>query len=570
MDGSSEAMPPPGEEEVQVQAEGVDEGLGGAESEDFAAHLGALAQRLAGLAARLGLSCDPRGADDQPLTADEVAASGAFLSSEGARRLRQHLVAHHEGQEGRLREVDEDAGNGPFFLVCHPGGEEAAYVDGSEGWEEIGKLGDKAAVFSTLLILYFPVALIAFLAAQGNRWCHTCLQMYNQTAATVQRVADACGRVVYLPVMDMVPAVAPAVPGSGKIAKWTGCIQASCFFLGQLVLELPCLQLGVLSTKMGTWLLKDSAGPFDGLVEHRLMRSIDETISGGQGGVTSAMTLTNPAGGAHLLASHPSAKQTVMERAAVGAGLCSLLVRATDVDFARPGSVPPLARACRDLIDVEPVGAAVGAVEFEMEAIAAEGGPCHAALTSFYRKSPGKFMEQLKEQQALIGQVSPVVVQAVGLVLGALTGERNRVMVAVLQQLRAAGVDMSLREVIEVLLSGASYDDRLRRVHLRHPDAPAHLGKTVPEMVVAVQKHASFIKHHGLGWSAARYQYFIIGLLIDTYNGHLGGKVHVFVRTRPGDCDDDDTHDGTGMMMKVMMIPMMMMRMKRGEKNSIH
>lgn len=509
----------PSEEEeilrMELQREEQDE----EEDDDATAHFEAVRRALMQFTEHLaepllGLRVATKGVVDQELL-DRLAKglSPEFLKD--VKKLVTLLKGHHKGQVALLHAIQEVWGAGHFWLVCFPD-EQATFT--GEGPPDTGE----ALVLALLIVLYFPVAKLGWEARRGGRSCHTCLQLYGQLAPLLERMAKDLRRPVFVPIMDTVPCVASAVPEAGQEKDWEACRVASFRFLERLLKELPGLQLAVLSTKVYKRLLEhyDEGGLFKPLGEADPVIRLERALGGGERSITSAfmMALNSDGDSLALFTSHLAAKLQTLERALIGLAIGELLVRAREDEASRTG----LYALCADLLDKEGLGAALHLVEGALEAVREEQPHGYLALLREYRNNPAAVRSGVKDGLRDGPQEGvAVLVQAAGLVMGALTSERARVALAVADQLKEHGTGKSLREIITLLENGKDTEG-LGALTLLHPDSTQqHLRKTIADMMATVKAWPSFTKHRGLQASPARLEYFVIGLLIDTHNGSL-------------------------------------------------
>jgi hypothetical protein len=482
-----------------------------------------------------------KGVLDQELL-DRLAKGLSSEFLEDVKGLVTRLEGHHQGQTDRLRAKGQRPGAGHFWLVCYPGMK--AKFTGADP-----SLDEGALVLALLIQMYFPVANLAWEAPKGGRWCHTCLQLHGLLAPLLERMAQDLGRPVFVPIMDTVPCVASAVPESGQERLWETCRVASFEFIKGLLKEFQGLQLAVLSTKVYKGLLEhdDEERLFQALGDADPVISLERALSGGEDSITSAFMMALNTGGDSLalFASHLAAKLLAQERAAMLLAIGRLAVRAKESGASPTG----LFALCADLLDAEGLGAAMGAVNGALEAVREAQPDAYLELLREYRNSPAEVRSRVEEglRDGPPEKVA-VLVQATGLVMGALTSERTRVALAVADQLKKQGTGKSLRQIIDLVEKGED-SERLGRYTLLHPDSTRrHLSKTIADMMATVKGWPSFTKHRGLRPSPARLEYFVIGLLIDTHNGSIGGaylRVHPFLHPHPseGPHDDDDGDD---------------------------
>jgi hypothetical protein len=473
-----------------------------------------------------GLHVAARGALGPEQVRALVAGQGAtaFLGPADAARLVDKLERHHAGQHQRLVSAGEQPGQGHFFMMCHP-------HQRADFTSEPPSLHGTGLMSSNLIVLYFPVAELGWEAPGGGRWCHTLIQVYGMLAPLLERVAAELGRSVYVPIMDAVPCVASAVPESGQERQWDACRRASFAFVEELLRAMPTLQLAVLSTKVHRELRKHCGEDLFGgdLGAAGPVGHVERALGDELGSVTSAFALPINSGthtnSLALFASHPAAKLTVAERTVMGLALGLVAVRASVEGASEPQGLHAL---CADLLDAEALGHAVRVVEEALQTLSVEDADAYMGLLRSYRDGPAELMGRLEERLGSYrdgprSEVLALLLRASGIVIGALTSERARVAASVVAQLRLQQTPLSLRDIIGLVEEGRD-SDGLGDLMLLHPDSTrGHLAKSIKDMLQTVKGWDSFVKHSALRATPARLEYFLLGLLIDTHNGSIGG-----------------------------------------------
>lgn len=449
-----------------------------------------------------------------------------FLGPGGLRKVIETVQKMQQTACHILVRLNEKPSHGHMYLEGSPTGE-VRFVNGPVG--DMILLGGEAGalLLDTIIMLFFPVNEVAFLSTNGERTCYTCIQLESQLGSLVGALAQYMGVPVYLLVVDNVPAVAPAKPGSSRERNWGEVAAASLQCVHDLLCDVPTLQLVVESTKvhrrarqMGHLLPLFAAATEDGLAESLAERM---ALYGGEEAYVHTFRLGGGPDGdttrrmVHTL--HPSAKQPTSLIALVSQTTRNVVLR-IDEDA---GPQSQLQEAMAEKANPELYGERVRLVQATLDKLLSEDPRAHAALMGAYRENTQVFWRRL--EKCLGGRVlAQCVREALAVVLASLTLERLYVAVAATAQLKSQGYELEMQQATGAILEGGDQATGLRAVLLRHPDAEPYLDRKLGDLVDRAQELPSFGNSvSGRPSSAARVAVFVYSLLIDIKNGALGG-----------------------------------------------